>query len=610
MAAVSATTDTTFLQLLQQARQDFWSRNPGLSEQQRQELWQQYLNLNNNSSDGYANSGLAQAPRHVPRMLSYAHPSMSHAPDPNCMGRVRSAPASVALARSISTQAAIQNSDAGFLNQRSVSAYSAWQTPSEEMLQNYTLSPSGSVAEQNPPNTLDDSAFVGNDINDITEYTLDEWVNTHVKPSSSSPFPLPNNQNPNRLLTPLTQSSQWSQSLDGSVSPSTPSTTVLPTPTLSSSDMSRDSSFNTQLYDSLSMLRVGSDFPNVFPYIPEDVTVSLSSSSSKTISACADTSNFLSLTGSPSEVFLSPAHVPSSASALTPSSERQLNSAEDMQRSHSLSSESSTSNSAVSLGSRQWRREREINALASRKIAPKAVERKDETPSPPSRDSMVRIQSQDGSSKNVGVITKAPYVRPQHPKIKCPHCDKQKSGFRGTHELERHIARAHATVRKAFICIDASKDKKFLANCKHCRNRKQYGAYYNAAAHLRRAHFHPRKRGRKGKNDEKRGGSGGGDHPAMDYLRQYWIQEIEVKNEPLTQKISESAAGVDEDDDDSFDLNDFNESSLPSMPPNDTTSILDFNQFFEAGTTVFDSMEQYGSYNDPNNFEFDDQYMV
>jgi hypothetical protein len=122
------------------------------------------------------------------------------------------------------------------------------------------------------------------------------------------------------------------------------------------------------------------------------------------------------------------------------------------------------------------------------------------------------------------------YVRPQHPIIMCQFCQERPEGFRGTHELERHIARAHASARKGYICVDYSADKKFLASCKHCRNKKVYGAYYNAAAHLRRAHFHPHKRGRKGKNDEKRGGIGGGDHPAMDYLKQHWIKEIEVSN--------------------------------------------------------------------------------
>ncbi|UPX16282.1 uncharacterized protein EKO05_0006691 [Ascochyta rabiei] len=145
--------------------------------------------------------------------------------------------------------------------------------------------------------------------------------------------------------------------------------------------------------------------------------------------------------------------------------------------------------------------------------------------SPPQRS----YQDYD-ESVSVQVVSKTPYVHPQHPKIMCQLCNERPDGYRGTHELDRHIARAHAETRKGYICIAPAFQKSFLNNCEHCRNKKVYGAYYNAAAHLLRTHFHPRKRGRKGKNDEKRGGIGGGDHPAMDWLKQHWIQEIEVPN--------------------------------------------------------------------------------
>ena len=140
-----------------------------------------------------------------------------------------------------------------------------------------------------------------------------------------------------------------------------------------------------------------------------------------------------------------------------------------------------------------------------------------------------QIQGDNSSSKNVVAIPKAPYSRPSYPKKTCPHCSDHPEGFRGEHELRRHIERAHATTKKIWVCVDRSTSGKFLANCKACRNRKTYNAYYNAAAHLRRAHFNPRKpRGRgKGRIDEKRGGKGGGDRPAMDVLKGY-MEEIEV----------------------------------------------------------------------------------
>ena len=143
---------------------------------------------------------------------------------------------------------------------------------------------------------------------------------------------------------------------------------------------------------------------------------------------------------------------------------------------------------------------------------------------------VVRTKSEDGTIKEKYLISKANYIRPQHEKIKCQFCDEKPDGFRGEHELRRHTERAHGMIRKAFICIDISPDKQFLARCKACRNGKQYNAYYNAAAHLRRVHFNPRpKGGRKGKarTEESRGGKGGGEHPSMDICKM-WMQEIEV----------------------------------------------------------------------------------
>lgn len=87
--------------------------------------------------------------------------------------------------------------------------------------------------------------------------------------------------------------------------------------------------------------------------------------------------------------------------------------------------------------------------------------------------------------------------------------------------------------------------KKFLAKCKNCRNEKVYGAYYNAAAHLRRTHFHPRERGRHGKrSDEKRGGIGGGDDPPMDHLKKYWIKELDV---PIPRQDPSSSQSLSRD---------------------------------------------------------------
>lgn len=106
------------------------------------------------------------------------------------------------------------------------------------------------------------------------------------------------------------------------------------------------------------------------------------------------------------------------------------------------------------------------------------------------------------------------------------------NGFRGEHELRGHTERNHQRMRKFWVTVDASPGKKFLADCKQCSAGKKYTAYYNAAAHLRRVHFHPRKRGRKGKNKEKLGSKGGGDDPPMEVLKQHWLKEVEVEVSP------------------------------------------------------------------------------
>ncbi|KAL8881117.1 MAG: hypothetical protein Q9192_007872, partial [Flavoplaca navasiana] len=142
---------------------------------------------------------------------------------------------------------------------------------------------------------------------------------------------------------------------------------------------------------------------------------------------------------------------------------------------------------------------------------------------------MIRVKSADGSVKDKVSIAKAPYVRPQHQKIMCPHCDQRPMGYRGEHELGRHINKAHSLTRTVWMCVDPTPEKIYLSNCKRCLRGKKYNAYYNAAAHLRRAHFKPKT---EGSNDDtpkeekvKRGGSSGGDWPPMDVCKM-WMREI------------------------------------------------------------------------------------
>ncbi|KAJ4335376.1 hypothetical protein N0V87_006165 [Didymella glomerata] len=438
------------------------------------------------------------------------------------MDRTRSAPASRPRSTTIPETNDLQ---------RSASDFGVWAATSNEPTGDYALY-SGSMQPQVSLQAIPETTV---------EYTPSDYVNTCIEATSPSvPF-----DNMHVQLTP-----QW-QSSDYSTSPSTPQTALMTPVTQSSNAMSRQSSLNTSFFDETS-LRVPSEF-QYMPILNEDSALSLTASSCF-VGSHSDP-NFLSLTGpTASETVMFPAFtsVPASNAsvhALVPSDQQQNESylAEDMRRSTSQQSSESNASSTRSIYSRQSRREREINAMAaSRPLAPKAS---DETEAnAPSNAQMARVVSSDGSSKTVGVISKTPYVRPQHPKIMCQHCNERPDGFRGTHELDRHIARAHAPKRKGYICVAPDFDKSFLLNCKHCRSKKVYGAYYNAAAHLRRAHFHPRKRGRKGKNDEKRGGIGGGDHPAMDWLREHWIRDVEVDNNGPTPDSSPDSAGEGESD--------------------------------------------------------------
>ena len=196
---------------------------------------------------------------------------------------------------------------------------------------------------------------------------------------------------------------------------------------------------------------------------------------------------------------------------------------------HSLSQESYASSdsfdSSQSLSSLPVQEDRRH----SRPLAPKM--QRDPASSSTSRPpKMVTVTAEDGTTKCKAEIARIAPRQPQRKTIFCQFCHDQPQGFHGEHELRRHVDRQHTQRRRVWICKEMSPHGNFLSNCKACRNHKTYGANYNAAAHLRRAHFNPckNKRGGRGKKSEGRGGMGGGNSPAMDELKHWMYETIEV----------------------------------------------------------------------------------
>jgi hypothetical protein len=200
------------------------------------------------------------------------------------------------------------------------------------------------------------------------------------------------------------------------------------------------------------------------------------------------------------------------------------------------SNASSLSSSSQRGQSRVSRRVSEQNAQSkARPLAPKQEYHDDSSSTKAKTPKIVEATLDDGTIRHRAEIPLTTRQQPQRLTTFCQLCDDHPQGFHGEHELRRHIERHHISYRKVWICKDstlkdASRPVVPLSNCKACRNSKTYGANYNAAAHLRRAHFFPckNKRGGRGKVSDGRGGMGGGEEPPMDELMNWMYEKVEV----------------------------------------------------------------------------------
>lgn len=203
---------------------------------------------------------------------------------------------------------------------------------------------------------------------------------------------------------------------------------------------------------------------------------------------------------------------------------------------HSPSQESYASSSSSQSLSRMSRRVQEQNAQSkARPLAPKMESSESSSSDEMPMQKFVEVTSDDGTIRHKAEIPRTTRQQPQRKTTFCTMCSDHPQGFHGDHELRRHRERHHATYRKVWICKDNSTNGEArpvvpLANCKACRNDKTYGANYNAAAHLRRAHFYPckNKRGGRGKISEGRGGMGGGEKPPMEELKNWMFEQWEI----------------------------------------------------------------------------------
>ena len=447
---------------------------------------------------------------------------------------------------------------------KNFAAINEFQANNEEPMNNYTITNRGKMRRTSSGRRAPSSSSL------FLQSPADYLNNNGNENCNSVPLAVPHVSRP--AAPPVSRFSLVSPTLDPAFpsvffpSPTTPTMTDLTTATTLSYEMSRENSRVGSLNGGMNMLRVQSQDSrrsgaNTGTHHGSPGVVSSSSDE------CSDPFTFSEFTTRssnpynvmPNSMFYSPLVTQNLFHSYSISPIR-----DDNMMKRSISSESSEA--------RASRRRQEQITQAERPIAPKtmtnAIFTNTRNPAIAANNTSL-IQPQDRSPTGKYQISRVSNVRPEKPKLYCTLCDKHPKGFRGEHELNRHAKRSHEGNRIGFVCITASTDNTYYAECriplqkcKQCRKGKIYGAYYNAAAHLRRVHFHPKPKKRRANSGSSRAGNGGGDHPPMNDLKLYWMQEVNEENPLPTPPVSQQSNGNNPTDNDlEGDENDDNDES-------------------------------------------------
>ncbi|KAH8819864.1 hypothetical protein F5884DRAFT_660352 [Xylogone sp. PMI_703] len=387
-----------------------------------------------------------------------------------------------------------------------------------------------------------------------------------------------------------------SQSLTGSyatfsAAPATPCSGSLTTATTLTSNMSRQNSMcNDAVIGGFQMMSVNSNASfSTENYVEEStypITYSALSQQSRHCSNDEQSQLLVGAGGVSNDSQFSqslPTHIGTHFQSISPVG--------GMKRSESNeSTSSSASTSATASASSRSKQRLQAQIAAARKIAPKGG-LDDKLVVGGTSQSMSRLDSKDGSLNKLA-ISKRAYQRPKHERVYCKQCDEYPDGFRGEHELRRHQDRQHKDMVKKWICVEPPSSPDHpqpllpLSKCKAChQQKKKYGAYYNAAAHLRRAHFRPKPKGRNRSNKadeaaEKRGGKAGGDWPSMQELKR-WMQEVEERATDYSQVDDDSS----EDESNECDVEDIVASQSQNVDLS-TVPSYDSNSYFLQSANI------------------------